>query len=154
MADAVVNTGEVMEGNDWFLTYRLVRADGTVVAQTDTSDDTGATALTVKAYTLNNQAAVAEEPVYSATVAGGSANIDKNVMASLKTDGFWGGVDSTGYNFFYRVPYGTWMKGGNRYKIEFDLTLISTASSDHGAVAFGSIRWASIIYVKSMTSIG
>ena len=154
MADAVVNTGDVIEGNDWFLTYRLVRADGAVIDQDDTSNDTSATALTVKAYELHSLAAVAEEPVYTATVAGGPTNIDKNVMASLKTDGFWNGVDSTGYNFFYRVPYGDWMQGGNRYKVEFDLTLTSQSDTDHGEVSFGSVRWASIIYVKPMTSIG
>jgi hypothetical protein len=153
MADAVINTGEVLEGNDWFLTYRIVRGDGTVVAQSDTSDSTGTLALTVKAYDLSSQAAVAEQAVYTATVNGGAANIDKNVMA-LQTDGFWGGIDSTGYNFFYRVPYTSWMVGGNRYKIEFDLTLTSIADATHGEVPFGSVRWASIVYVKPMGSIG
>jgi len=162
MSDAVVNTGEVIEGNDWFLTYRLVRADGVYVARDDIdADGAGGTDwLTVKAYQLGTSAAVAEEPAYSATVNNAAANIDNHLMiatdsGTLLTDGFWGGVDDTGYNFFYRVPYGAWMKGGNRYRIEFkaDLTAAATDSA-HGAVSYGSVSWASIIYVKSMTSIG
>ena len=154
-SESIINTGEVIEGNDWFLTYRLVRADGVVVSQTDVEDHTsGDDALVVNVYELGTGAAVSDTAVYTATVVGGAEAIDKNVMASLKTDGFWNGVDSTGYNFFYRVPSGTWMKGGNRYKIEFVLALTSTLpGTDHGEdIPFGDIAWASIIYVKPMVS--
>ena len=156
MADAVVNSGEVLEGNDWFLTYRLVRADGVYVTRTDVTagDDNW---LTVTAYDLSTKAAVSDRAAYTAAFSGSVANFLplNDVSESPLTDGFWGGVDDTGYNFFYKVPYGSWMEGGNRYRIEFNLVLNNaTTDSAHGSVSYGSVCWASIIYVKPMTSIG
>ena len=135
-----------------FLTYRVLRPDGAVVAQSDVSDSGSDTALTVTAYKLQGAGAVADEAVYSATVAGGSSAIYNVVMPALQTDGWWGGVDSTGYNFFYKLPVTTKFPGGQRYRVEFTLTLTSSASSTHGTVTMGNVRWASIIYVKPMVS--
>ena len=155
---SIVSTGEVMEGNDWFLTYRVLRADGVLVTRADVTADAGggANLLTINAYDLGTSAAVADDAVYTATVTNTAANIAKHLMlantsGTLLTDGFWNGVDSTGYNFFYRVPYATWMKGGNRYKLELNIGLTAaTTDSTHGSVSYGSVRWASIIYVKPM----
>ena len=157
---SIVSTGEVMEGNDWFLTYRVLRADGVLVTRTDVTADAGGGAnwLTINAYDLGTSAAVADDAVYTAAVTNVAANIAKHLMlantsGTLLTDGFWNGVDSTGYNFFYRVPYATWMKGGNRYKVELDVGLTAaTTDSTHGSVSYGNVRWASIIYVKPMVS--
>ena len=53
----------------------------------------------------------------------------------------------------YRVPSATWMKGGNRYKVELDVDLTAaTTDSTHGSVGYGNVRWASVIYVKPMVS--
>ena len=155
---SIVSTGEVMEGNDWFLTYRVLRADGVLVTRADVDADGGGGTnwLTINAYDLGTSAAVADDAGYTATVTNSTANIAKylmlaNTSGTLLTDGFWNGVDSTGYNFFYRVPYATWMKGGNRYKLELNIGLTAaTTDSTHGSVSYGSVRWASIIYVKPM----
>ena len=157
---SIVSTGEVMEGNDWFLTYRVLRADGVLVTRADIDADGGGGTnwLPLKAYALGTSAAVADDAVYSATVTNTAANIALHLMlantsGTLLTDGFWNGVDSTGYNFFYRVPYATWMKGGNRYKVELDVDLTAaTTDSTHGSVSYGNVRWASVIYVKPMVS--
>ena len=155
---AIVSTGEVMEGNDWFLTYRVLRADGVLVTRADIDADGGGGTnwLTIKAYDLGTSAAVADAALLTATVTNTAANIAKHLMlantsGTLLTDGFWNGVDSTGYNFFYKLSSQSWMKGGNRYKIEFDANLTAaTTDSTHGSVSYGSVRWASIIYVKPM----
>jgi hypothetical protein len=159
-SESIVSTGEATEGVDWFLVSRIVRADNVLVTRADIDADGGGGTnwLTVKAYDLSSQAAVADEAVYSATVNNIAANIAKHLMmvdtsATPLTDGFWGGVDSTGYNFFYKVPYGAWMKGGNRYRIEFDAALTAaTTDATHGSVTYGNSRWAAIIYVKPMVS--
>ena len=155
---SIVSTGEVMEGNDWFLTYRVLRADGVLVTRADVDADGGGGTnwLHIKVYDLGTSAAVADDAVSSVGVTNTAANIAKHLMlantsGTLLTDGFWNGVDSTGYNFFYRVPYATWMKGGNRYKLELNIGLTAaTTDSTHGSVSYGSVRWASIIYVKPM----
>jgi len=155
---SIVSTGEVMEGNDWFLTYRVLRADGVLVTRADVdADGAGGTDwLSVKVYELGTSSAIADDAVFTDTVTNTAANIAKHLMladtsGTLLTDGFWNGVDSTGYNFFYRLGSQSWMKGGNRYKIELDVGLTAaTTDSAHGSVSYGNVRWASIIYVKPM----
>tara|TARA_R110000824_G_scaffold295080_3_gene483461 strand:- start:212 stop:682 length:471 start_codon:yes stop_codon:yes gene_type:complete len=153
MSNIVTSTGEVPEGNDWFLTYRLVRADGVLVSDASVTA-TSADALWVNAYGLDTQVAVQDKSLYTAVVTGSAAKASNIVIdtaaATLKTDGFWGGVDSTGYNFFYKVPYATWMAPG-RYRIEFalDITQASTAGPS-GGLTLGKMRWASHITVKAM----
>lgn len=148
--------GEVLEGNDWFLTYRLVRADGDLVSRSDITS-TGTDEIgTVKIYSLDSSGAASDEPANTVSIQ--AADVAQHIVISSATsapltDGFWNGVDSTGYNFFYRVPYGTWMKGGVRYRVEFSLVLEVTSGSGPGTVSLGTMRWASLVTVKSMVSI-
>lgn len=149
--NTVVSTAEVLEGNDWFLTYRILRPDGAVLVPGDCSSSSSVTnVLTVNIYRLQGGASDEDKAVYTDTIEGDNMNIV--IMSSLKTDGWWGGVDSTGYNFFLKIPVGATFPGGQRYRIEFQLILTAVGDSAHGLVPMGTIRWASIIYVKPMVS--
>ena len=152
MVSVVTSTGEVPEGNDWFLTYRLVRADGVLVSDASVTA-TSAEALWVNVYGLDTQVAVQDKSLYTAAVTGTAAkanNIVINTAATtLLTDGFWGGVDSTGYNFFYQVPYATWMTPG-RYRIEFALDITQASGAGPASVDLGKMRWATTVTVKTM----
>lgn len=158
-SESIISTGEVVEGNDWFLTYRIVRPDGTVVSDADIAEEDAQ--LTVKVFLQDTQAAVADDPLVTTEVTGANTKTNHIMIATasdaLITDGFWNGVDSTGYNFFYKqVANSTdapWIKGGQRYRIEFTLTIAATnAGSSKGNATWGNVCWASIIYVKPMVS--
>tara|TARA_R100001082_G_scaffold75000_1_gene43377 strand:+ start:2026 stop:2499 length:474 start_codon:yes stop_codon:yes gene_type:complete len=152
---SVVSTGEVTEGNAWFFAFRVVRPDGTVVSDADITNDSS-TQLTVTIYSHDTQAAIADEPVMAATTKTGTVTRSDHIMiatanATMPTDGFWDGVDSTGYNFFYSQSYQSWMEGGKRYRVQFSLKLGATnAGVDKGEVAWGDLNWAAVVYVKPM----
>ncbi len=154
MSNIVTSTGEVPEGNDWFLTYRLVRADGVLVSDASITAGSGSdAALWVNIYGLDTQVAVQDKSLYSAIITKTDVKVDNIVIntaaATLLTDGFWGGVDSTGYNFFYQVPYAAWMTPG-RYRIEFALDITEASGAGPAAVDLGKMRWATTITVKTM----
>ena len=149
--NTVVSTAEVLEGNDWFLTYRILRPDGAVLVPGDCSSSAGVSnVLTVNAYRLQGGASDEDKAIYTDTIPGNE--MDKIIMASLQTDGWWGGVDSTGYNFFLKIPVGATFPGGQRYRMEFQLILTAQTDSAHGTLGMGTVRWASVIYVKPMVS--
>ena len=83
--------------------------------------------------------------------ADGNLEHDTAVKTEDTNDRYWT-VDSTGYNFFLKIPVGATFPGGQRYRIEFQLILTAATDSAHGSLGMGTVRWASIIYVKPMVS--
>jgi hypothetical protein len=152
---SVVSTGQFNEGNAWFFTFRVVRPDNTVVSDADIVNDSN-TQLTVTIYPHDTQAAVADEPVTDATTKTGVQVRSDHIMiatadATMPTDGWWDGADSTGYNFFYSQAYASWMEGGKYYRVQFSLKLGATnAGSDKGNAPWGDQNWASVVYVRPM----
>ena len=132
--------GSVIEGNDVYLMARVVTADNTVL----TTTDTGSTNVTITAFDKSG-AGLGRTPdtnVFTLAVA------DSTVIAALSTDGFWDGLDGTGYNFKYRLLYdtdedntGLYMRANHTYLVQ-----CSVVANSSGAT-FGTIRWAFLLDV-------
>jgi hypothetical protein len=156
-----MNTQEVVEGNDVWLVARVLRPDNVVVSQTDLASSD---ALTVRVYDITKTSlstGLNGRQVLNKSYASGAAG-DYVLLATsssaLLTDGYWNGIDDTGYNFRYRLEVtndngGTegedWvsLEAGHRYHVEFSI------STPNGASGFGDIRWSQQLYVRSLLSV-
>ena len=148
-----VPEGEVLEGNDVFLVSRVVRADGVYLSKADLSTGYGVV-LTISVYDLGNrsitQGNVFQVSNTGAEIAAGVTGLFVATNAtSLSTDGYWDGLDTTGYNFRYRLLFdstgatGPNLEGGKRYRVECELVTTT---------GFGTVRWAHVVAVRSLLS--
>lgn len=126
--------GVVLEREDVYFLARVYTPDGTLLVEADT---TVATCLNVSVFLTSGAAPVTA--VYSASAQDGT----NEIFDTLQTDGYWT-LDSTGYNFRYRLLYATYgLLGGASYRVEFRITTTS----------FGTIPLAYELYVKPMVSV-
>ena len=62
---------------------------------------------------------------------------------ALTNDGYWNGLDDTGYNFLYRLEFDSGKyEAGHRYMAEFAFE----------TTGYGTIRWAQDLYIRSLLS--
>lgn len=145
MPRAIVTThSNVYEGNDVFLTDRIIMADGTQLelADLDISDN-----ITVAVYPMSG----AGEGRVQGTSIFTKTDIDKNtggpgggqaIWDTYQTT-YWDGRDNTGYNFVYQLQYdaagsdGPRLRGGHNYRVEFSFRTTN----------FGTVRWAHTLYI-------
>ena len=146
-----MNTAKVTEGNDVWFVARVLRPDNVILSR-DVIDTTGSPnpdALQIRIYDISRDSlgtGANGRQVHSANLA--SDALDNNLLtatpsASLTNDGYWDGLDDTGYNFIYQLAFdATKYEAGHRYMAEF-----AFETSD-----YGTIRWAQAFYVSSMLS--
>jgi len=140
-----VPEGEVLEGNDVFLVSRVVRADGVYLSESDLDLSESATVVSINVYDLDDRS-VSQEAFYTLAIAGSAVNahtlfVLSDTASALVTDGYWDGLDSTGYNVRYRLQSSlAALEGGKRYRVEFKVTTDTN---------FGNVIWSHIINVRS-----
>lgn len=148
-----VPEGEVLEGNDVFLVSRVVRADGVYLSRADVDLAETGSVVNVSVYDLEDRS-VTQAAMWTSTTNGDDLAADTLTVlvataGDLLTDGYWDGLDGTGYNFRLRlkyggaVPIGPLLEGGHSYRVEVEVV------TDTG---FGSVRWAHVVAVRSLLS--
>lgn len=142
---------EVTEGNDIWFVARVLRPDNVVLAR-DAIDTTGSpntNAFQVRVFDISkdslgtgtNGREVHNEDIDSSSLT--SILLIATATAALTNDGYWDGLDDTGYNFRYQLAYdSSKYEAGHRYMAEFAFETTS----------YGIIRWAQSFYVRSMLS--
>lgn len=140
MPRAIVTVhSDVEEGNDVFLTNRIVMADNTQLVQSDVNGN-----ITVNVYPISG----AGEGRVQTTSIFTKADISKTaVIFDTYQTTYWDGKDATGYNFLYQLQYdatgaaGPYLRGGHSYAVEF------SCRADL-ATDFGTMRWKHILHVR------
>lgn len=145
-----MNVTEVTEGNDIYLTARVRLADSTLVDSADFASAAGGdTVIEVRVFDMTKESLGTGSngrQVLSDDIT--KTDIGTYLFDTLQTDGYWNGVDDTGYNFRYRAkasgsaPVFAY-EAGHRYQIEFALLTDSQ----------GKIRWAQQFYVRSLLAL-
>ncbi len=139
----VTPRSQVTEGNDVFLTHRIVTADGTNLVQADLSGT-----ITVRVFDKaqggegrDPNTAVFTKTDISKTTGGPGGGA--SVLDTLATT-YWDGQDGTGYNFVYQLIYdtaastGPYPRAGHVYLVQFEAATSS----------FGTVRWKTILDVS------
>ena len=155
-----MNTQEVVEGNDVWLVARVLRPDNVPVSQADLASGSDAVEVHVYDITTSSLGTGANgRQVLNKTIAQGSAGSIVVIATGsdpLVTDGYWNGYDDTGYNFIYQIEVSdssgglegvdhVALQAGRRYQVEFTIRT--------GANAFGNIKWAQQLYIRSLLSV-
>ena len=144
-----VPEGEVLEGNDVFLVSRVVRADGVYLSEADLDLSESDTVVSISVYDLDDRS-VSQDAFYSLSIAGSAVNTHtllfmSDTASALVKDGYWDGLDSTGYNVRFRLQSAlAALDGGKRYRVEFSV-LTNTN--------FGTVIWSHVINVRSHSSV-
>lgn len=131
---------QVIEGNDVFLMARVVTADNTIL----TTTDTGSADVEVRVFDKSGagQGRTPNDAIFEKTDI-----TDDTVIAALSTDGFWDGLDSTGYNFKYALQYdpagttGPYLRANHQYLVQFQVVAAS------GGTDFGTVHWSFVLDV-------
>lgn len=144
-----VPEGEVLEGNDVFLVSRVVRADGVYLSEADLDLGEATEVISVNVYDLDDRS-VTQDAFYTLSIAGSAVNahtlfVLSDTASALVTDGYWDGLDSTGYNVRYRLQASlAALEGGKRYRVEFSVVTNTN---------FGTVIWSQIINVRSQSVV-
>ena len=122
-AEIFITRGTVLEGTDAVFVGRLSTSDGTQILQADISDSD----LEYSVFYLSGGTP-------STAVATGTSAVATSVFDTLKTDGYWGGLDETGYNFRVTIPTADFTQGAGRYKVEVTTTTSSFGEAKAHAI--------------------
>lgn len=131
-SEVITGRVQIREGEDVFLTGRIVMADGTNLVQADVSSGE------LIALYVYDKSGAGEGRKPNTTVFSDTSIALSNIFDSLQTDGYWDGLDSTGYNFRYQLQWdsagsdGPYMRANHKYLAQFSVLTDS----------FGKIRWA------------
>lgn len=146
-----MSTTQVTEGNDIWFVARVLRPDNVVLARDAISGSGGSNtdAFQVRVYDITKDSlgtGTNGRQVHSADAADNALTsilLTATDSAALTSDGYWNGLDDTGYNFRYQLAFdSSKYEAGHRYMAEFAFETTS----------YGTIRWAQSFYVRSMLS--
>lgn len=146
-----MSTTQVTEGNDIWFVARVLKPDNVVLGR-DSIDGSGGSntdAFQVRVYDISKDSlgtGANGRQVHSEDRADNALSTILLIATSggvLQNDGYWNGLDDTGYNFRYQLAYdSTKYEAGHRYMVEFAFE----------TTQYGTIRWAQDFYVRSMLS--
>ena len=136
---------ESVEGNDVWFVWRVELPNGNNLVIGDL-EEIGSPITTEKIYVnLIHESSLANSKKVI-QVYGGNGTEAQAKVDTLKTDGYWGGLDTEGYNVLVRIESastGKWiLEGGNTYAIE---VILNTTS-------YGKIHLAASLYVDHLHS--
>lgn len=146
-----MSTTQVTEGNDIWFVARVLRPDNVALARDAISGSGGSNtdAFQVRVYDITKDSlgtGTNGRQVHTENFADNaltSTLLIATESAALTNDGYWNGLDDTGYNFRYQLVFDSGKyEAGHRYMAEF---IFETTS-------YGRIRWAQAFYVRSMLS--
>jgi hypothetical protein len=142
----------VIEGNDIWFVARVTRPDNVVLSRAEIAGGgagTNADALQVRVYDISKDSlatGVNGRQVHTENLADNALTSILLIATSsdaLTNDGYWNGLDDTGYNFRYRLEFDSGKyEAGHRYMAEFAFE----------TTGYGTIRWAQDFYVRSLLS--
>ena len=107
-AQVYITRGETFEGVDPVIVQQINTADGTQLLQADVTGST----VSFTVYYLDGGAP-------TTSVATGTVTVSSSVFDTLQTDGYWDGLDDTGYNFRHTMPAANLANGAGRYRIDY-----------------------------------
>jgi len=135
---------ESVEGNDVWFVWRVELPNGNNLVIGDLAE-IGSPITTEKIYVnLIHESSLANSKKVI-QVYGGNGTEAEAKVDTLKTDGYWGGLDAEGYNVLVRINSigtGYILEGGNTYAIE---VVLNTAD-------YGKIHLAASLYVDHLHS--
>lgn len=139
-------SAEVTEGNDVWFAHRLELPNGSQLMNSHVSSDASALVVTLyRQTTVGNR----KREVTLLDISGSAvppAAIVGDYLSDTYSHDYWGGLDDTGHNFVYRLPYSGvdyTLEGGNIYTIEFALKTTS----------YGTVRWVNRLYLKGLQAV-
>ena len=146
-----MSTTQVTEGNDIWFVARVLKPDNVVLGR-DSIDGSGGSntdAFQVRVYDITKDSlatGVNGRQVHTENIADNALTNILLIATSggvLTNDGYWNGLDDTGYNFRYRLEFDSGKyEAGHRYMAEFAFE----------TTGYGTIRWAQDFYVRSLLS--
>lgn len=142
----------VIEGNDIWFVARVTRPDNVVLSRAEITGGgagTNADALQIRVYDISKDSlgtGTNGRQVHTENLADNALTSILLIATSsdaLTNDGYWNGLDDTGYNFRYRLEFDSGKyEAGHRYMAEFAFE----------TTGYGTIRWAQDFYVRSLLS--
>ena len=137
---------EVVEGNDVWFAHRLELPNGAQLLNSHVSSD--AAALVVNLY-RETSVGGRKRAITTLSVDGNAvppAAIVADYLSDTYSHDYWGGLDDTGHNFVYQLPYtgaDYTLEGGNYYSVEFKIATTN----------YGVIRWANKLHVHGLNAV-
>lgn len=136
---------ESVEGNDAWFVWRVELPNGNNLVIGDL-EQIGNPITTEKIYVnLIHESSLANSKKVIQVYGGNGTEAQATVYTTLQTDGYWGGLDTEGYNVLVRINssgIGYILEGGNTYAIE---VILNTTS-------YGKIHLAASLYVDHLHS--